>query len=195
MQIGKVIYPVSTLGIGTRLVIWTIGCNRICPGCSNPELQPFDKSKDIDTGLLLESIENYSFDGVTITGGEPFLQIQELKKLVKGLIDRKIEDILIFTGFTKQELENKHNEDIDFILKNISVLIDGPFDIRKPSNKILVGSTNQKVYILNSKFKEKYVDYMKKDKAVDVFRFNNEIHFIGVPEPEYSKKYDKLLRR
>lgn len=195
MQIGKVIYPINSLGIGIRLGIWTKGCNRICPGCSNPELQIFDPSSDIPVKELLQSFEKYSFDGVTITGGEPFLQAKELSELVKGFINHGIEDILIFSGFTKKELIEKHDKDIDYILENIAVLIDGPFDIRKPSNKILIGSTNQKVHFQNEAFKERYESYMKNNKQVDVFKFNNEVHFIGVPEPGYDKKYKKTLGR
>lgn len=195
MEIGKILYPISTLGIGTRLGIWTRGCTRMCPECSNPELQISDPSTDVSIPKLIEAVQSYSFDGVTISGGEPFLQVHDLKELVEAFQNHGIEDILVFTGFTKEELEQMNNDDINYVLSHISVLIDGPYDKSKPSNKILIGSTNQTVHILNPLFKDRYEEYMKGDKRVDILRFGNEVHFIGVPEPGYKEKYEKMLGR
>lgn len=195
MEIGKILYPVTTLGIGVRLAIWTRGCRRLCPGCSNPELQSSDPSTNIEVDVLLKELEKYSFDGVTISGGEPFFQTKDLRKLVEGFNDHGIEDILIFTGYTRKELDDMNDDDVNFILNHISVLIDGPYDKNKPSNKILIGSKNQKVHIINPLFEDRYAEYLKKDKQIDVFKFGNEVHFIGVPEPNYEDKYKKVLGR
>ena len=73
MQIGKILYPVTTLGVGERLGIWTQGCNRFCRGCSNPELQTFDETKDVSPQKIFDATIGWEFDGVTISGGEPFL--------------------------------------------------------------------------------------------------------------------------
>lgn len=194
MQLGKILYPITTLGIGKRIGIWTIGCNRNCPGCSNPELQFFNKDNDVSIPSIMETINKFKFDGVTISGGEPFLQSHDLKLLVEELLKNKIEDILVFTGYTIKQLYDMHDDDVEFILKNISVLIDGPYIESKPSNKILVGSTNQKIFILKEKYKKKYERYLKKDKAVDIFKGDKETHIIGVPIEKYREKYGHFLK-
>ena len=195
MEIGKVLYPIKSLGIKTRVAIWTIGCFRNCFNCSNPELQYSDASKDVNVELIIESIKDYDFQGVTISGGEPFLQIHELAKLVK-LINEElhIDDILIFTGYTLLELENMHDNDVDYILKHISVLVDGPYIEQKHIELPLRGSENQIVHILNKKYQSLYLDYQAKEKIFDIFKDSNEVHIIGIPIKNYKEQYKMYLK-
>ena len=193
MQVGKILFPVTTLGPGKRLGIWAQGCNRFCKGCSNPELQIFDESKDISPDKIFEATINLGFDGVTISGGEPFLQIQDLRALVECYLDAGCEDILIYTGFGLNELIDRNDENINFILTHIAVLIDGPFDVNLVDSVPLRGSSNQNVWILNSKYKNEYEKLLMKDKTVDIFCFEDDIHFIGIPFDGYDRLYRKLL--
>ena len=193
MQVGKILFPVTTLGPGKRLGIWVQGCNRFCKGCSNPELQIFDESKDISPDKIFEATINLGFDGVTISGGEPFLQIQDLRALVECYLDAGYEDILIYTGFGLNELVDRNDENINFILTHIAVLIDGPFDVNLVDSVPLRGSSNQNVWILNSKYKNEYEKLLMEDKTVDIFCFEDDIHFIGIPFDGYDRLYRKLL--
>lgn len=195
MEIGKVLYPIKSLGINTRVAIWTTGCFRNCVNCSNPELQYSDASKDVNVELIIESIKDYDFQGVTISGGEPFLQIRELAKLVK-LINEElhIDDILIFTGYTLLELENMHDDDVNYILKHISVLVDGPYIEQKHIELPLRGSENQIVHILNKKYQSLYLDYQAKEKIFDIFKDSNEVHIIGIPIKNYKEQYKMYLK-
>lgn len=195
MEIGKVLYPIKSLGINTRVAIWTIGCFRNCFNCSNPELQYSDASKDVNVELIIESIKDYDFQGVTISGGEPFLQIHELAKLVK-LINEElhIDDILIFTGYTLLELENMHDDDVNYILKHISVLVDGPYIEQKHIELPLRGSENQIVHILNEKYQSLYLEYQAKEKIFDIFKDSNEVHIIGIPIKNYKEQYKMYLK-
>ena len=99
MQIGKILYPIDSLGPGKRLGIWTLGCTRFCKGCANPELQVFDKSKDVSPEAIYDAVKDYVFDGITISGGEPFIQTNDLRRLIELFRNKGIEDILIFTGY------------------------------------------------------------------------------------------------
>ena len=195
MEIGKVLYPIKSLGINNRVAIWTIGCFRNCFNCSNPELQYSDASKDVNVELIIESIKDYDFQGVTISGGEPFLQIHELAKLVK-LINEElhIDDILIFTGYTLLELENMHDDDVNYILKHISALVDGPYIEQKHIELPLRGSENQIVHILNKKYQSLYLDYQAKEKIFDIFKDSNEVHIIGIPIKNYKEQYKMYLK-
>lgn len=53
MQIDRILFPVTTLGPGNRLGIWTIGCPHRCFNCSNPELWNDDAEKDISLSELV----------------------------------------------------------------------------------------------------------------------------------------------
>lgn len=193
MQIGKILFPITTLGPGKRLGIWVQGCHRNCKGCSNPELQVFDESKDVSPEKILEATMNLDFDGVTISGGEPFLQIQDLKALIQLYNSLGYDDILVYTGFTLKELTDRDDEDIKYILSHVSVLIDGEFDVNLVDDVPLRGSSNQNVWILNPRYKNEYEVLLTKEKTVDIFCFEDEIHFIGIPFEGYDQLYRKLL--
>ena len=121
------------------------------------------------------------------------MQIQDLRALVECYLDAGCEDILIYTGFGLNELIDRNDENINFILTHIAVLIDGPFDVNLVDSVPLRGSSNQNVWILNSKYKNEYEKLLMKDKTVDIFCFEDDIHFIGIPFDGYDRLYRKLL--
>lgn len=88
MQVDRVLFPVTALGPGNRLGMWMIGCHKRCKKCANPELQIFDKTKEISVEQLEEMIlktDVKTYRGVTISGGEPFAQPGELRKFLKKI--------------------------------------------------------------------------------------------------------------
>ena len=103
MQIDRLLYPITSLGPGERLVIWTVGCSKHCPHCANPELWQSNPAKDIDVNklydLIIQSVKGKRIDGITITGGDPMEQISELTKLLT-LLNEITDDILVYTGYT-----------------------------------------------------------------------------------------------
>ncbi len=194
MQIGKILFPITTLGPGKRVGIWVLGCSRNCEGCSNPELQFFDASKDISVEEIVQFIKTLPCEGVTISGGEPFLQTEALKHLVCELREAGIDDILIYSGFTKQELENMNDPNVDFVLSHITVLIDGPFIKELVDDVPLRGSSNQKVWLFDRRYEQQYLSCLTGEKKVDIFQFRDEIHFIGIPFKDYKKIYTKYIK-
>lgn len=193
MQIGKILFPITTLGPGKRLGIWIQGCTRFCHGCSNPELQTFDQSKDVAVQKVFDGTIDMQFTGITISGGEPFAQANELKSLVELYGNAGITDILIYTGYTIEELIDKSNADINFILSHIAVLIDGPFVEALVDDTPLRGSSNQRVLVLNNQYKSIYEEFLNREKKVDIFYFDDETHFIGIPFKGYDELYKKLI--
>lgn len=193
MQIDHVFYPLRALGPNNRIGIWVRGCNRNCYNCSNPELQYFDKSKEIDIHLFFETIKAIPFEGVTISGGEPFLQISELRKLVQLIEEElKIKDILIFTGFRKEELDNLQSEDVEYIFKHIAVLIDGPYVEELHTELPLQGSSNQRVIFLNEEVKPIYEEYMSKEKTFDIKVEGHERYIFGIPMKDFKERYQLI---
>ncbi len=193
MQIGKILYPVTTLGPGKRTGIWTTGCNRRCKGCSNPELRMPDSSAESDVKEVAKRVLATGCEGVTVSGGEPFLQKKELAELIRILREGGIDDILVYTGYLKEELEDMKDADTDFILGNITALIDGPFVQELVDDKPLRGSSNQRVIVFDEKYREKYDKCLKEEKRVDIFEFDGETHFIGIPFRDYEKLYKEYI--
>lgn len=194
MQIGKILFPVTALGPGRRVGVWTQGCNKNCAGCSNPELKAFDESKEIAVDTLTTLVTAFDCDGVTITGGEPFLQTKELNEFVRRLNGRGIADILVYSGYTYEELAARRDADTDAVLANIAALVDGPFVRELADDVPLRGSSNQKVRVFRSAFAEAYARCVAEEKRVDVFSFGKETHFIGIPVAGYETVYSDYVK-
>lgn len=181
MQIGNIINGVTSLGINSRVVLWTLGCTRRCPGCISPEYQVQDKTKDRSVESIFDELKSMKFEGVTISGGEPFLWANELAELVKLIKENITDDILIYSGFTLEELLAKKDKNVNYILKNIAVLVDGPFIESQLDNVLLRGSKNQKIYVLNDKYLKPYQEYLKQEKSVNFVYKDKKLYIIGVP--------------
>jgi anaerobic ribonucleoside-triphosphate reductase activating protein len=140
-------------GPGKRLVVFFQGCRRNCAGCFNPQTHPI-KPKNMMT-LKIESLfSSYlkpSIDGITISGGEPFLQSAGLKELLKTARHEKALTTVVYTGFTIEEVlaSNEMSPCLEFI----DVLIDGVFDKNKKEPSLLArGSTNQRLHFLTGRY-------------------------------------------
>lgn len=146
-------------GPGLRSVIFTQGCTHNCKGCHNQHSHDLlgGYLKDIDE-LVLELSKVKLQRGITISGGEPFLQPQAILELILSIKKLKPNyDIWIYSGFTIEELLNTTggNYEINLeILKNINVLVDGRFieELKNP-NLLFKGSKNQRVIYLQEYFK------------------------------------------
>ena len=178
INIALIKYPVTNLGPGNRICIWTSGCKKKCLGCMSEASQKFSEETLRPFEDIRLELENIIFknkvDGVTISGGEPFDQ-NELEKLVFYLKEKNIDDILIYTGYKIEELEK-----YDRILANISVLIDGPYIDELNDNRPLRGSSNQRIIILNSKYRYKYLEYLKLPRTFDVKFYKDRFIIIGL---------------
>ncbi len=132
---------------------------------------------------ILKIVENQSdVDGVTITGGDPFLQKVELLYLVEGMKQIGIDDILIYTGFLYDELQKC--EISQKILSKIAALVDGPYIDELNDNIGLRGSSNQKLYILNKKYDKRYSDFNIINRQIQNFVNNSGIISVGIPNRE-----------
>lgn len=182
MLIDRLIYPISSLGPGRRLVIWTMGCSKRCPGCANPELWPHDPSKDIDVnalyGMVRELVRQHPVDGLTITGGDPLEQPKDLLAFLK-LCRPIFDDILLYTGFYREEIKN---DDLrQRILGYVDVLIDGPYVEELNDNKcVLRGSGNQRIWITDARLRDLYATYEAGGRLVQNVYYNNRLISVGI---------------
>lgn len=189
MLIDRVLYPVTTLGPGNRLVIWTVGCSKHCHKCANPELWEFDQNRDVSIDVLCMSIKHALngrlLDGITITGGDPLEQASELNSLLEKL-KKETNDIAVYTGYTLEEAEMllPHNL-MKSLRKHISVLIDGPYiDELNDNQCALRGSSNQMIHFFDSAVRQKYEQYIQQGRKVQNIFYGNQIMSVGIHNRE-----------
>lgn len=181
LSVARIYYPVKTLGPGHRIGIWTAGCNRNCCGCISPELQFADAGQVMTTSEIIALVKRIGCtpDGFTISGGEPFLQVEALCGLIEALALIS-DDILIYTGFSLDELVERHDEHINRIIALSAAIVDGPYIDELNDGIGLRGSSNQKLHVL--KYHEKYCGMDACRREVQTVLYGNKLLTIGIPE-------------
>ncbi len=184
---------VKTLGPGERYAIWTQGCPHNCEGCIAKDSHSIESGGEwVEIKTILDEIdENIYLKGVTISGGEPFIQKSSLLNLVKEISKRGL-NIICYTGFIYEEL--KKSKEAREILKYIDILIDGKYEQSRDSGSYLRGSDNQRIIHLKNTFK-KYEKMMLETKNRNVeIKFVNKssIFIVGLPPVNLNKNWDKV---
>ena len=156
-------------GPGLRMVIWTQGCAHNCRECHNPHTHNIDGGYDVDSEDIIKEIKSLKLQrGVTLSGGEPFLQPEALEEIVREAKNNKL-DVWAYTGFTIEQLLDKKNP-LYFknlkLLRQIDVLVDGKFIVEKKDiNLKFRGSSNQRIINVDKTLKNKKIflldEYMK----------------------------------
>lgn len=190
LLLNKAHFPVTVLGPGRRIGLWLQGCTIRCQGCVSQDTWPADASKAIAVSRLLawcRRVAHDGFDGVTISGGEPFDQPQALAALLDGLIawrtrDRLDFDLLCYSGYSLRTLEKKHAK----ILAKLDAVIPEPYVDGRPPGKLWRGSDNQTLVPLTPRGAARYAaacaaSQSGDDKRMQVAVEDGRIWMIGIP--------------
>ena len=146
IRIAGVIPESIVDGEGIRYAIFMQGCLRNCKGCHNPATHSLDGGKIVDTDELIAAIKkNPLLAGITLTGGEPLLQIPPAMELAKATKNLGL-NVWCYTGYTLEEIPPAAQE----LLNYVDVLVDGPFVLDQRDLELnFRGSKNQRVIDLN----------------------------------------------
>ncbi len=133
-----------------RMAIWFQGCNILCRGCCNPELQEIKVAHILTVqevlDIALKSKKENKIEGVTFLGGEPTMQ-EGLGHLANALALNGLGTIL-FTGMTYSSLEKSVRNVMDLI-------VDGRFEMNQIDEaRNLVGSKNQDIIYVTDRYSD-----------------------------------------
>lgn len=149
MRVLSVIDESVVDGPGVRSVIFMAGCPHRCPGCHNPESWNPRGGEEVAINDLLTRVERSGWDGVTISGGEPFLQPEALARLVDGCKALQ-KNVWVYTGYTFEQLQGMDDEYVTSVLDRADVLVDGRFEQPLMDRSLRFrGSSNQRIIFLN----------------------------------------------
>lgn len=131
-------------GPGFRYAVFTQGCFHGCEGCHNPQTHDPAGGHEITAQEILDKLQtNPLLDGITLTGGEPFLQAEALIPLAKGAKAMGLH-VMAYSGYTFEELLQLPSAEA--LLQYVDMLIDGPFIAAKRTLELRFrGSANQRV--------------------------------------------------
>lgn len=166
-------------GPGCRFVIWVQGCSIRCKGCWNKEMWSFKTKQEISVNDLISKIlkEKEFIEGVTILGGEPFDQYNELLKLSKLIYENKL-SLILYTGYEKEELKEKNYLEI---IRYIDILISGRYKEEFRNLQLgLIGSSNQTIDFYSDRYCES--DLSKTNEIEITLTNSGKIELYGYPE-------------
>lgn len=131
-------------GPGLRFTVFTQGCPHACPGCHNPQTHCFEGGQEVTISALLDQMnKNPLLDGLTLSGGEPFMQAEACAELASA-VKKMGKNVWCYTGFIFEDLLKQ--PEYMALLKTIDVLIDGPFILSERTlTKRWRGSNNQRI--------------------------------------------------
>ena len=155
IKIAGVVEESIVDGPGIRFVIFTQGCPHKCVGCHNPQTHDFNMGRYENIDKLAQKIdENPLLSGITLSGGEPFLQSLELVQLIEKIKNKNL-NVITYTGYTYEELIQSKNKNVLDLLNKTDILIDGKFVLElKDENLMFRGSSNQRAIDVKRSIKE-----------------------------------------
>jgi len=145
-QLNKIQLPVYNLGKGKRIGIWVQGCTLACPGCLNRTLWNPTGGRSVPVPALFNWILDHadSYDGISISGGEPFQQYAPLIAFLHLVKTRTALDVHCFSGYTLEELLQHHPDRL--FLHYLDSLVDGRYLQNLHDDSGVRGSTNQRLF-------------------------------------------------
>jgi anaerobic ribonucleoside-triphosphate reductase activating protein len=190
IAINKAHFPVTVLGPGRRIGIWTQGCRIRCKGCVSQDTWAADPGRETTVARLLDWCRKTSggvLDGVTISGGEPFDQPRALADLLEALTGWRDAagldfDLLCYSGYPLATLRKKHAA----VLGRLDALIPEPYADGQPLSHLWRGSANQPLVPLSARGHARYAPYVEApadafSKRIQAGVDGDKIWFVGIP--------------
>ncbi len=194
-------------GPGIRFVVFMQGCPLRCKYCHNPDTWEMNGGREVTAEQLLTEYENcrefYQAGGITVSGGEPLMQMEFVTELMELAKERGINTCLDTSGITFNE---GNREKFDRLVKSTDLVMLDIKHIDSGLHKELTAHDNgnilafaeylaekgvpvwvRHVVVPNITTDEKYlyqlgwfIGKLKNVKALDVLPY----HVMGVPKYE-----------
>lgn len=161
--INRIIKNTGVEGFGNRYCIWVQGCSIRCPQCSNQDMWEKESGKKYKVDDIIKDILNQgsNIEGITFLGGEPFEQPKSLA-IISEKVRKEGYSVITFSGYEYDYLKENLEKDIQKLLENTDLLIDGPFKIEKLDySKPWTGSSNQQYIFLSNRYRREQLERIK----------------------------------
>ncbi|CAE6959369.1 4Fe-4S single cluster domain-containing protein [Paraburkholderia domus] len=143
-------------GPGRRAALWVQGCDKRCKGCCNPAYLRIEERDLVPARSVVDWLDavhrENDLEGVTFLGGEPMLQAKGLAEVAEGARRLNL-SVMVFTGYTLEELNERRLPGSEALLRAIDLLVDGPYEASLPEqHRRWVGSSNQRFHYLTDRY-------------------------------------------
>jgi len=148
------------------------GCTLGCGGCFNPDTHDAAAGEVIAVTALADKLTGKGLRAVTISGGEPFQQMDALSSLCVELRARHVHSIVVFSGYSLAEIQALPGN--DNVLGNIDALIAGRYEAKEAIENAILSSSNQRLHLLTEQH------------TLDEFECGGEVEITISPEGQVT---------
>ena len=160
LRIAGIVEESIVDGPGIRLTVFVQGCTHDCLGCHNPESHALDGGSLINIDKIIEMLDkNPLLDGITLSGGEPFVQAEGCSMLAIAAKEKGL-DVITYSGYTFEQLLARKDgySGWNELIKNSDVIVDGPFILAQRSLMLRFrGSENQRIIDVKNTLAEREI--------------------------------------
>ena len=148
-------------GPGIRLVVFLQGCPMRCLYCHNPDTWNTHGGDETSVSEIISEYEKnrafYQKGGITVTGGEPLLQIDFVTALFREARERGIHTCIDTSGITFNEKNEECVRRFDELMKYTDLVMLDIKHIDNEKHKTLTGASNENVLALARYLEKKKV--------------------------------------
>ena len=134
-------------GPGIRYVLFMQGCPMRCLYCHNPDTWKVGTGTPIDPETVIREYKKnaafYSNGGITVTGGEPLLQIEFVTELFRLAKEEGIHTCIDTSGVTYSETNTAYTKKLDELMKYTDLVMLDIKHIDDKEHKALTSHTNE----------------------------------------------------
>ena len=169
-------------GPGIRFVVFMQGCPMRCLYCHNPDTWGVNDNKIMSINEIFakyDGVKEFCKGGITVTGGEPLLQIAFVTELFKEAKRRNIHTALDTSGVTFSSSAKSSDRVLDELLKYTDLVLLDIKHIDDEEHKKLTGHSNKNILA--------FAKYLS-DKEIPMW-----VRHVVVPNITFNEKYLKEL--
>ena len=196
LQVASMDAQCRSLGPGTRAVVWLQGCCFRCPGCIAPEMLKFRGGSPTPVEALADQLLALDgIDGVTFSGGEPFMQAPALASLIDRIRVRRDLSFMSYTGFTLDELRARGEQGQLDLLSRLDLLVDGRYRRDEHTTLLWRGSQNQQIHFLSDRHADLRSSVNHPTVSLDVtIDEDGSFHWTGISPKGFRQAIERGMR-
>lgn len=174
-------------GPGIRYVVFMQGCPMRCLYCHNPDTWEVGKGSTMTADEILEqykkNISFYSRGGLTVTGGEPLLQIDFLIELFTKAKADGIHTCIDTSGITYSENNTTYIKKLDELMKHTDLVMLDIKHIDRDKHKELTSHSNEGILAFAKYLEKKGIPLWVRHVIVEGY----------TDDPVYLKKLGRFI--
>ena len=148
-------------GPGIRYVLFMQGCPMRCLYCHNPDTWKTGEGTEITVDEVIEEFNKnrafYEKGGITVSGGEPLLQLPFITELFRKCKEENIHTCIDTSGITYRPGNSAYNEKLDELMKYTNLVMLDIKHIDPVKHKALTAQENKGILAFTKYLEEKKI--------------------------------------